>query len=102
MRNKRYELLVKDNLSRYNKDKAALSSELKQAKNETTLIKNKINVLENEASFKEESQIKSQEALNKVNRQMMALQEENLLLKQSLKGLTMQAETVMVGFLKQV
>ena len=53
MRNKRYELLIKDNLARYNKDTDKLKTELKQAKNEAALVRNKISVLENEAEFKE-------------------------------------------------
>ena len=59
LRNKRYELLVKDNLARYNKELAAVKLELKQANNEAALSKNKINALENEAAFKEEASIKS-------------------------------------------
>ena len=51
LRNKRYELLIKDNLARYTKELDALKTELKSAKNETALNKNKISVLENEASF---------------------------------------------------
>lgn len=45
LRNKRYELLIKDNLARYTKDLSALKTELKSAKNETALTKNKISVL---------------------------------------------------------
>ena len=45
LRNKRYELLIKDNLARYTKDLDALKTELKSAKNETALTKNKISVL---------------------------------------------------------
>ena len=56
MRNKRYELLIKDNLARYNKDLAKVQTELRQAQNETALAANKVRVLENEAAFKEEAQ----------------------------------------------
>lgn len=45
LRNKRYELLIKDNLARYTKDLNKLSLELKQAKNDAQLAKNKISVL---------------------------------------------------------
>lgn len=58
LRNKRYELLIKDNLARYNKDQNELNMELKQAKNEAQLTKNKIKVLQNEASFKDENHSK--------------------------------------------
>lgn len=45
LRNKRYELLIKDNLARYTKDLNGLKLELKQAKNDSQLTKNKISVL---------------------------------------------------------
>ena len=93
-------MLIKDNLARYTKDLNTLKTELKSAKNETALTKNKISVLENDASFKEESHQKGIEAMNKMSRQMHQIQDENLILKQSLKGLTMQCEGVMAGFLK--
>ena len=102
LRNKRYELLIKDNLARYTKDLDALKTELKSAKNETALTKNKISVLENEASFNQESHQKGIESMNKMSRQMHQVKEENIIMKQSLKGLTMQCEAVMAGFLKQI
>ena len=40
--------------------------------------------------------------MNKMSRQMHQVKEENILMKQSLKGLTMQCEAVMAGFLKQI
>ena len=40
--------------------------------------------------------------MNKMSRQMHQVKEENILMKQSLKGLTMQSEAVMAGFLKQI
>ena len=64
LRNKRYELLIKDNLKQYTKDLNELKTEFKSAKNETALTKNKISVLENEASFKEEQYSKGVQAMN--------------------------------------
>lgn len=55
LRNKRYELLIKDNLAQYSRDLTSLKTELKSTKNEKTLMQNKISVLENESRFKEES-----------------------------------------------
>jgi len=49
LRNKRYELLIKDNLARYSKDLDSVKLELKQSKTEASLAKNKLSLLENEA-----------------------------------------------------
>ena len=102
LRNKRYELLVKSNLASYTKDLNALKLELKQTSTDATLAKNKVTLLENEAKLREESLSKGQEVVNRVNRQNMALREENLVLKQQLKGLTLQTEAVMAAHLKQL
>lgn len=100
MRNKRYELLIKDNLARYNRDLKSVQVELKQAQNEVALAKNKISILESEANFKEEAYTKGQASLEKMIRQTDGLRQENTLLKQSLKGLTMQTEQIMTACLK--
>ena len=81
LRNKRYELLIKDNLASYTKDLNALKLELKQSSTDATLAKNKVTLLENEAKLRDESLSKGQEIVNRVNRQNMALREENLVLK---------------------
>ena len=77
LKNKRYELLIKDNQARYNKDIAKLASELKQSKNETVLANNKISVLESEVSFKEEQCVNNQQAVVKMTRKWQTIKEEN-------------------------
>ena len=55
LRNKRYELLIKDNLQKYNKDLDTLKLELKQSKTDAELAKNKVALLENETKIREET-----------------------------------------------
>ena len=79
-----------------------MQSELKSTKHELNLAKNKVTALENEAAFKDEQHGKGVEAISKMNRDLRTVRDENMLLKQSIKSLNAQSESILAGCLKRL